>query len=362
MKNFLAFGLALFSTGIVCVADERDEEIRLLRAENKMLRATIASLRAVAPTTQPLIKCGYCRGLENVPCDACRSSSGSTGLTLCYTCKGSKTVACDRCDGREYECTPCDGSGRIGDSARLSYQTCGTCLGTGKVIGCASCTKGRIKCPTCNGAGRLGECTKCYGKKTVPCPKCSSPTETEQPVPTGSRQPAHTGYDNVVKALKKYAPVYRSNDATAAQKAEAYSVFCTAIAEMPLTVTYTVDDVTIADDDTASISAITDQKNRDGCIAGSISLSIKIPRATALQLKKGNILTVTGTVENWTPSYRNRRPVGSVNLGRWVVATAEGYLEPVRAGNDGSIEVMAKKGFVVTLNGKRVEAVVPEGR
>jgi len=65
MKNFLAFGLALFSTGIVCVADERDEEIRLLRAENKMLRATIASLRAVAPTTQPLNALLYVQRKQN---------------------------------------------------------------------------------------------------------------------------------------------------------------------------------------------------------------------------------------------------------------------------------------------------------
>ena len=103
---------------------------------------------------------------------------------------------CIKCFGKgynTYECTSCDGSGRITlTNSRIETRTCPTCLGTGKSpcikcqnngsFDCSHCMGGNVRCTECLGAGqrmlRYGDdvtyvrCGYCQGNGYIPCLYC----------------------------------------------------------------------------------------------------------------------------------------------------------------------------------------------
>jgi len=165
--------------------------------------ATAPALTPPVPTTTPRpsiqAKCAYCRGLGTIQCQACINTGGfSTGLMACPICNTARTVVCPSCNGHWDElCTRCSGKGYIlvqeyrpGTEYIPGYgrvatrvlctvrKDCTACGSTGRIILCRKCIKGRIQCPNCKGAGRIGVCPVCKGEKRVPCPKCSSTTDS----------------------------------------------------------------------------------------------------------------------------------------------------------------------------------------
>jgi len=119
--------------------------------------------------------CAICKGSGE-----CNSSNCDDGYSKCYTC--SETGLCHGCDGSG-ECETCYGTGTIDTSREIMYIStigCTKCNETG-VINCEDCTDGDCykcggdgnngsdECSTCKG---LGICKNCKGQQSMPCSVC----------------------------------------------------------------------------------------------------------------------------------------------------------------------------------------------
>ena len=159
-------------------------------------------LREIGPADPT--RCAGCNDTGTMDCPHCLLHGKPTGKAKCATCEGDGWVTCSRCGGSyATKCSTCGGDGKIfshtrkvGPFVKKVYRSCRSCGGTGYIHTdqrgsmprtmngkCPNCSnrsrslRGKEPCPKCEGKGLSGTCSKCKGRKRVPCTHCDSAEE-----------------------------------------------------------------------------------------------------------------------------------------------------------------------------------------
>lgn len=177
----------------------------------------------------------------------------------------------------------------------------------------------------------------------------TKPVATSKPVKVAKV----TANDVLIKAVAEYVQARRLGG-TRAQAEAAFSKLQRLAPQNPVTITYEVSDVAIEDDNTASLTPSTGtiKPSRGPLVlkTGRWSIRVRMSRADAVKVKKGDPLIVTGTL--WLAGARRGRfsRQDYFDLGRLGLGAHDGR----GAWNTIRGWFIQRKGLAVTLNGRRV--------
>lgn len=203
---------------------------------------------------------------------------------------GKSTIAC-----RVYAEFPLEERGKL-----LAITGGGTVNLVGKIRLLSRSGSRHFFAPANSGACivSLVDCKVLSAGSSAKPPDASKPAKA----PDAPKAAKAGGNDAVAKAAADYAKKMAAPGITRAQQQEAYKELATLVDRQRVTIAYAIADVAIEDDNTARVSAVS------GTIKSSIreipalgvgygmEVRVRIPRAAALLIKRGDRFTLTGTL------------------------------------------------------------------
>lgn len=258
-------------------------------------RRTIAKVAVLGPA--PTDPCRTCKGLGveagTTPCAACESK----GRIPCPTCKAVRLVACS--NHRGDECPLCLGTDRI------SIVTCGACAGAGRVTRrvwgggagmrtethpCTKCAqRGVVICGKCRGPGSL-PCEACAAKGAkaleVTCHTCKGSGEQPPPPKLAPNELGLSPFDLAETLAKARAEL------TSLKYEDAYKKFHGKVVAWAGSVV-----------DVSSALVVTVRIEERGAACHCVVQFPPNARAQLGELKKGQPIRFTGTLDYYTPEF-----------------------------------------------------------